>query len=65
MRGIFFVRCTVSGGVTGHRSSLLKRNGVVVEFSSREAARAEANACMAAVSPHSTATFNYTVEADG
>jgi hypothetical protein len=42
----YFVMCRVSGGVTGTREALLKENGVVVRFETREAAQAEVNRLM-------------------
>jgi len=39
---MFHVMCRVSGGATGTRTALLKRNDVVQEFATREKAEAEA-----------------------
>jgi hypothetical protein len=41
---MFNIRVRVSGGVTGTREALLKANGEVMVFESREAAEAEAQA---------------------
>ena len=60
----YVVRCRVSGGVTGARESLLKHNGAVVYFETKQAAAAEA-ARIEGVNnsnPFRTASFRYTAE---
>ena len=42
MESKFVVRCKVSGGVTGTREALLKRNDRIVYFETRQEAEAEA-----------------------
>ena len=37
----FYIMCEVYGGTTGHRTSILKKDGVMVTFPTREAAEAE------------------------
>jgi hypothetical protein len=39
---MYYVMCRVSGGVTGTRQTLLKSNGTVQTFDSRESAEAKA-----------------------
>jgi hypothetical protein len=36
------IRCSVSGGLTGNRTSYLKEDGIVTVFQTEDAARAEA-----------------------
>lgn len=40
---MFRIWCTVSGGVTGYRTTWFKRNGEVVEFATHKEAQAEAD----------------------
>jgi hypothetical protein len=59
---MYNIKCTVSGGVTGYRTSLLKSNGVVKVFETREQAQAEANRLNASMNnAHSVASFSYVV----
>ena len=52
----------VWGGVTGHRTGLLKHNGVVEEFASREAAAAKAAELTRQMNgPNRVANFRYLV----
>jgi hypothetical protein len=57
----FYILCSVSGGVTGHRQALLKENGRIKSFSTREEAAEEATRLMKNVSPYATASFSYRV----
>jgi hypothetical protein len=59
---MFKIHCTVSGGRTGTRQAYLKENGVEYETNDFEAAQAKVRNLRELVSPHSTATFTYTVE---
>jgi hypothetical protein len=61
---MFIVMCRVSGGVTGTRESVLKNNGVVKYFDTREAAQAEASRLMTERQgdPYRVADFRYWVE---
>ena len=59
----FVIRCRVSGGVTGTRESLLKRDGNIMIFASRAEADAAATHLRATMGRYSRATFSYTVEA--
>ncbi len=58
---MYHVQCEVSGGVTGHRTALLKSEGKVVEFETFDAAKEEAGRLQKAANgrPHSTASFHY------
>jgi hypothetical protein len=66
---MYNIKCTVSGGVTGYRTSLLKGtatggttgvNGRVKEFATLELAQAECDRLMASMNnAHSTASFSY------
>lgn len=59
---MFYVMCRVSGGVTGTREALLKANGVVVEFETREAAETKAKHLNREMNhEHSVAFFQYWV----
>lgn len=58
----YHVRCTVSGGVTGHRTALLKDHGEVRVFETREAAEAECQELLRANGPNARAQFSYTPE---
>ena len=60
----YVVRCRVSGGVTGTRESLLKANGVVQIFQTREAAETEARRLNEARAKdlYRTADFQYWAE---
>lgn len=59
----YYIRCRVSGGVTGTREALLKRDGRVQTFASREDASNEAVRLQREMnSPSATATFQYWVE---
>lgn len=65
-RAAWYVRCRVSGGVTGTREAILKAaNGVERVFETREAAEAEARRLMTARNgdPFRTADFQYWAEA--
>lgn len=53
------IRCRVSGGVTGTRTSKLKQDGNVQEFETLEIAQAECDKLLAGVSRHAVATFEY------
>lgn len=58
-----YIRCQVSGGVTGTRSALLKSNGAIVSFASLEEAQTEANRLNEKMNgPYSTAFFSYSPE---
>jgi hypothetical protein len=60
---MFVIECEVSGGVTGYRRSVVKRDGVAVAFDSREAAQARAEELMAwANRPGRTVDFRYWVQ---
>ena len=58
---MFGIWCEVWGGVTGSRSSWMKRDDVVVEFATEEEAQAEADRLMEAVRsrPFSSVSFRY------
>jgi hypothetical protein len=59
----FNVGCRVSGGVTGTRESLLKSNGVIQEFATRDEAQAKVDHLMRQMNnEHSVAVFKYWVE---
>jgi hypothetical protein len=59
------IQCTVSGGVTGFRQALLKKDGEIVVFETREEAQAECDRLLANLSPYRTAQFSYVpVEAE-
>jgi hypothetical protein len=59
---MFNVHCRVEGGVTGTRESLLKSNGVVKAFATREAAQADADKLNTNMNgPHAVAFFTYRV----
>jgi hypothetical protein len=59
---MYNIKCTVSGGVTGYRTSLLKGNGVVKVFATRELAQAEADRLNSQMNnAHSVASFSYVV----
>ncbi len=53
------VQCTVSGGVTGYRTGLLKSNGEIQFFDTIELAQAECTRLLANVSRYATAHFSY------
>ncbi len=56
------IRCEVSGGVTGHRVSVLKENGKVAEFRHREEAEKVARRLNIDANTVATrAVFSYTV----
>lgn len=56
------INCKVSGGVTGTREALLKKDGVVVEFETREAAQAEVDRLNEKMNgPNAKAFFSYSV----
>jgi len=62
---MFVIGCSVSGGVTGYRTSVVKdRDGKVQTFDTREAAQAEATRLLQQTNgnPYRTATFDYWVE---
>jgi hypothetical protein len=60
----FYVRCQVSGGVTGLRVGFLKREGQTVRFETREEAQAAADEATAAVAGNTRAVFDYRVVED-
>jgi hypothetical protein len=54
------IMCEVYGGITGHRTGLLRRDDVVVEFTDLKTATAEAEKLeRRANTPYATATFRY------
>ncbi len=58
---MFNINCEVWGGVTGHRSSVLKDCGLVVEFHTLEEAETEAERLTKAMNGgYATASFRYT-----
>ena len=57
----FNITCQVSGGITGTRQALLKSDGIVKEFDSREDAQKETDRLIKNVSPYSQASFQYWV----
>lgn len=60
---MFTILCEVSGGVTGYRCALLKRDGVVQQFETREAAEAEAARLNKRMNgPYASADFRYTAQ---
>jgi hypothetical protein len=61
---MFIVMCRVSGGVTGTREAVLKRDGVTQTFETRESAQAEATRMdqQNNGNPHRVADFRYWVE---
>jgi hypothetical protein len=58
-RGAWIIRCRVSGGVTGTRESILKRDGVIATFDEAEARAEAARLHAQANGPHATARFAY------
>lgn len=58
----YIVMCEVYGGVTGHRVSPMKVDGVVMTWNKYEDAEAVAKRQKANVSPFAKATFNYWVK---
>jgi hypothetical protein len=58
------IRCEVSGGMTGYRTSMLKENDAVWETENEEEAKAKAKGLNKKMNsnPYSSASFNYTVE---
>jgi hypothetical protein len=63
---MYKIRCTVSGGVTGYRSSILKTaSGAVREFETRKDAEAVAKRLNEQMNhANSVASFSYAVEVD-
>ena len=60
---MFHVHCHVWGGVTGDRQSLLKDNGVVIEFATREEAEERARFLNVSMNNrHAVACFEYHVQ---
>lgn len=58
----FNIHCRVSGGVTGTREALLKANGIVQEFATRELAQERADRLNRDMNnEHAVAFFNYRV----
>jgi hypothetical protein len=58
----YLIECSVSGGVTGSRTSLLKNgDGAVQVFNARDVAETEATRLRSTMGRHSAATFAYTV----
>lgn len=57
----FMIRCSVSGGVTGFRTSRLKQDGVEARFDSRDEAERVAASCRRSVARNATARFVYEV----
>jgi len=61
----FLIHCSVSGGVTGHRTSILKSGDKIREFTSREDAQKVADELTTSGNnPRATCTFNYWVVED-
>jgi hypothetical protein len=59
----YAVRATVSGGVTGYRSSLCKdKDGRIMVFETREEASRKAAHCHSLIGRNSAATFHYSPE---
>lgn len=59
---LWVIHCRVSGGFTGTREALYKKNGKVKIFKSWQGAYKRAQACNAQMNnSHSTADFRYTV----
>ena len=58
---MFKIFCEVSGGETDARSGYVKRNNIDISFDERADAEHEAEKLRRAVSPHSTAKFQYSV----
>lgn len=59
----YVVMCRVSGGITGTREAILKRDGVPQYFATREAAQTEATRLNDRMNnPYSHADFRYWVE---
>jgi len=59
----FIIQCKVSGGVTGTRFGIYKKNGVVQEFDTREEADAMAKSLVRAMNHEkSVAKFEYWAE---
>ncbi len=57
---MFYVLCRVSGGYTGTHTALLKSNGVVQQFDTREAAENEARRLNRKMNnAYSVADFHY------
>ena len=57
---MFNINCEVWGGVTGHRSSVLKDCGIVVEFETLKEAEAEAERLTKAMNGgYGSASFDY------
>lgn len=58
---MYHVQCEVSGGVTGHRTALLKSDNKIVEFDTFAAAQEEAARLQKEALDwrHSTASFRY------
>jgi hypothetical protein len=60
------IMCRVSGGVTGTRTALLKKDGQTVYFETREEAQKEAERLNATMNnAHSVASFSYRVVEGG
>ena len=59
---MYKIRCQVQGGITGYRTALLKKNGEIAEFETREEAQAEADRLTEKMLNNHTASFSYTVE---
>jgi hypothetical protein len=56
---MYNIKCTVSGGVTGYRTALLKSNGKVRVFDTYEEALAVCSNLLENVSANATASFSY------
>jgi hypothetical protein len=56
------IRCRVSGGVTGTREALLKKDGVVQVFTNRALAESRAADLRKNMGRNSLTCFSYTVE---
>jgi len=58
----YYIECYVSGGVTGKRSAILKENGKVKRFNTKEEAEAHASKLNKQMNnEHSKASFHYEV----
>lgn len=57
----FVIRCSVSGGVTGNRSSVLKHDGVVLSYETREEAAAELQARFKLPAPRQSYSYTNTL----
>jgi hypothetical protein len=58
----YVIHCSVSGGVTGYREAVLKKNGEVLYFTDRAEAEEEAKRLRQNMGRTSLASFRYVVE---